>query len=229
MTNDRCNMILYAANINALSDGRVFDSAYRAVSEERRKKTDALRFDKDKYLSLGAELLLRKALTDLGADIPEIKTLCNENGKPYLQGANDVFFNLSHSEDYVLCVVSDVEAGCDIEKIKDFKDSLAKRVLSDSEYADVQSKTTREEKNAAFFRYWTLRESYMKYTGLGLSLPFSDFAVTTGNGIGVIKNGEWQNVFLKEFRNVPGYACAVCAQKPLTGAELMIEDLLACM
>lgn len=219
-------MILYAANINALSDGRVFDSACRAVSEERRKKTDALRFDKDKFLSVGAELLLKKALTDFGADIPEIKTVCGENGKPYLQGENDVFFNISHSDDYVLCVVSDVEAGCDIEKIKDFKDSLAKRVLSDSEYADVQSKTTREEKNAAFFRYWTLRESYMKYTGAGFSLPLSDFFITTENNIKVIKNGVPQNVFFNEFRDVPGYACAVCSPIPLDGAELKTEDLL---
>lgn len=207
------NTLVYAAKISALSEERAFAVAYNAVSERRRKKTDALRFDKDKYLSLGAELLLRKALKDFGAPVKLVDCIENgENGKPFFSGGEDIFFNLSHSGEYVLCAVSDGEVGCDIEEIKDLKESLAKRIFSETEYSDIMSKNTAKERSAEFFRYWTLRESYIKFTGQGLSLPLSDFFVTRENGTDVLLNGKRQNVFFSGFTDIPGYACAVCTR-----------------
>ena len=39
-----------------------------------------------------------------------------EKGKPFIVGVENVFFNISHSGDYVVCSVSDREIGIDIEK-----------------------------------------------------------------------------------------------------------------
>lgn len=212
--------LIYISDVSPLADGRIYSAAYNNVSVERRKKTDAFRFEKDKRLSLGAELLLKKALADYGVSPRDMRFEYGENGKPYLAGEKDVFFNFSHSGTYVMCAVSDGQIGCDTEQITGYKDSLARHIFSAAEYADISSKVSEEEKSAAFFRYWTLRESYMKYTGLGLALPLSDFEITTDGETGVLKNGEKQNVFFGEFSSIPGYACAVCAETPVKNITL---------
>ena len=40
-----------------------------------------------------------------------------------------------------------------------------------------------QDKNRAFFKLWTLKESYMKMTGRGMSIPLDSFEVVpAGNG-----------------------------------------------
>lgn len=209
-------------DVSPLKNDELYSRAYAAVPPERQKKADACRFEKDRILCVGAGLLLEKALREFGVSENDLRFAGDENGKPFLTMPNDVFFNLSHAGTYVLCAVSDAPIGCDIEEIKDCKDSLAKRIFSDAEYADIAAKQTKEEKNEAFFRYWTLRESYMKYTGLGLGLSLSRFEIRRTDGVSVWLDGKKQRVFFREYTDVPGYACSVCAKKEITAEKIKI-------
>ena len=56
--------VLYAADVSVLSEPQLYAAAYTAVSPARREKTDRYYFAQDRYLSLGAELLLYHALRE---------------------------------------------------------------------------------------------------------------------------------------------------------------------
>ena len=211
------NTILYAANVSCLADPELFRKAYDIVSLERQAKVDRLRFAKDKYLSLGAGLLLKKA----GFDSQELSF--NEQGKPYFKNSS-VYFNLSHSGEYALCAISDHEVGCDIEKIVPTDLKIAKRYFSVEEYEDIIAQPP-EKQPERFFCYWTLKESFIKVTGLGLKLPLNSFTIVPENGISVKQSVDNRNYSFSQFSEIPGYACAVCIADETCDAELNIIDL----
>ena len=95
------------------------------------------------------------------------------HGKPALPGGP--FFNLSHSGERVLLVVSDAPCGCDIERHRPDRDvvALARRWLHPDAYADFLRLGAAP---AVFYRFWTLGESYVKGVGDGLAaLPPGSF------------------------------------------------------
>ena len=147
--------------------------AYLLVPKERREKIDFYRFNKDKKLSAGAFLLLKKLLSD--ENIPNFKIKTGKYEKPYISDNINIYFNLSHSGKMVLCAISDRELGVDIEINDPTIDlNIAKHYFYNSEYENIMnSKNSPDE----FFRYWVLKESYMKYTGLGMNLKLDSFEI----------------------------------------------------
>ncbi len=204
--------LVYIANTESLKETGLYNSAFDAVSPERREKVLRYRFLKDRVLSLGAEVLLRKALTDCGIEIPEIHYGFEINGKPFLKGVEGFNFNISHSEDLVMVAVSENETGCDIEKITETDLDIAKKFFFREEYENIAALPASEERNELFFRYWTLKESFMKATGLGMRLPLDSFQILIGNDgkTGVRQSVDTKNYNFTEIDAFPGYKCAVC-------------------
>ncbi|WP_458405638.1 4'-phosphopantetheinyl transferase family protein [Methanobrevibacter sp.] len=157
--------------------------AYSLLPETRRKKVDNFRFAKDKKLSCGAFLLLKKMLDGQGIHNPQFKL--SKYGKAYISNHENIYFNLSHSGKLVLCGISDMEVGVDVE----YNDSgidlnIAKNYFYNSEYENIKkSKKPADE----FFNYWVLKESYMKYTGLGFNLELNSFEIIIDDEI-TLKN-----------------------------------------
>ena len=94
-------------------------------------------------------------------------------GKPYLQEI-PLFFSLSHSHGTVLCVVSEVEVGADIQYSRDtvtvdpdWEQRLLERFFSEQEKQEW-SRLAREERRDYFYRQWTRKEAYGKLTGKGI-------------------------------------------------------------
>lgn len=147
--------------------------AYIRVSENRQKKIDFYRFEKDKKLSAGAYLLLKKLLSEENILNPTFKT--EKYGKTYISNCENIYFNLSHSGKAVLCAISDMEVGADIEYIDPEIDlNIAKHYFYNSEYENIMNAENRADE---FFKYWVLKESYMKYTGLGMNLELDSFEI----------------------------------------------------
>lgn len=86
----------------------------------------------------------------------------NEYGKPYLD--NNLFFNMSHSNNITACIISDKEVGIDIEKIK-YNEKVAKRVLNKEEMKILNNSNNKAE---MFTIFWTIKESYVKLLGVGI-------------------------------------------------------------
>ena len=147
--------------------------AYLLVPKERREKIDFYRFNKDKKLSAGAFLLLKKLLSD--ENIPNFKIKTGKYEKPYISDNKNIYFNLSHSGKMVLCAISDRELGVDIEINDPTIDlNIAKHYFYNSEYENIMNA---ENQSDEFFKYWVLKESYMKYTGLGMNLELDSFEI----------------------------------------------------
>ncbi len=175
--------MVYAADIQSLSDKSVFEKAYISVSEYRRQKVDKMKHQEDKMRSLGAGLLLQKALYDFGIDEKTADFETNQNGKPHiLHGGQDaglktIHFNLSHSGDYAMCVIGDNPAGCDVERVRKIDLNIADRFFAPSEIELIKTQPTSEAQINTFFRLWTLKESYIKAEGQGLSMGLNTFSV----------------------------------------------------
>lgn len=167
----------YIADTSTLADETLFNRLSGLVSDERRGKMDRMRFSKDKSLSLGVELLLMRACADFGVDYSKQRILYDEYQKPRFAEGN-VHFNLSHSDDRVMCVMAPDRVGCDVEHITDIDLDIAKNFFFKEEYAAIAKRRTRPEMNDTFFRLWTLKESFMKCTGLGFHLPLNEFSVS---------------------------------------------------
>lgn len=207
------NSLLYVSSIRPLDDPDKYDRAYSCASQMRKKKTDQYLNSEDKKRSLTAELLLKKALTDQGKYIADLKYEYNDFGKPKLKDINDFCFNISHSGDYVILAVSDKEIGCDIEKIRNRDLKIAKRFFAEKEY-EVLSKIEDEDKRKkTFYLYWVLKESFIKFSGQGLSKPLDSFWIDIheNNKISVHDGFGDTGLYLKCFDIVPGYSIAVCS------------------
>ena len=215
--------ILYAADVTPLADDALYSLAYAAASPARREKADRYRFVKDRQLSLGAETLLRHALCCAGLGTNSIDFDYGPGKKPYLKSGG-IFFNLSHSEEWAICAVAECEVGCDVEQVAPIDLKLARRFLPE-EAEDIYAQPTEAEKLDLFYRYWTLKESFMKATGLGLQLPLNAFRIVRGEKISVIQSVDDRDYSFREFSGLPDYKCALCCAGDCDGAQLRILDL----
>ena len=215
--------ILFAADVSPLADDALYSLAYAAASPARREKADRYRFAKDRQLSLGAEALLRHALRCAGFDTASMDFDYGVEKKPYLKSGG-LFFNLSHSGIWAVCAVARCELGCDVEQVAPIDLKLARRFLPE-EYEDIYAQPTEEEKLDLFYRYWTLKESFMKATGLGMQLPLDAFRIVRGEQLSVIQSVDDRNYGFREFSDLPGYKCALCCAGDCSGTELQILDL----
>ena len=178
--------------------------SFKLLSLNRRDKVDNFRFERDKKLSSGAYLLLKKLLDEYGLTNPTFKF--GKYGKAYISNSENIYFNLSHSSKLVVCAISDREVGVDVEYIDPTIDlNIAKNYFYNSEYENIMnSKNPSDE----FFKYWVLKESYMKYTGLGFNLKLDSFEILMDNEIR-LKNDD--NLQFSLF-DIDGYKLAVCSK-----------------
>lgn len=151
------------------------------LSDSRLQRTMSYRNMGDRIRSASAYMLLRYVLHREIPDYSEgqFPVREDEKGKPYIDKEN-FFFNLSHSGNHVICVVSDTASGCDIEEIKGRDLSLANRFFSPKEQDFFHAASTEEEKKDRFFFIWTGKESYLKMRGIGLTVPLTDVSIEAG-------------------------------------------------
>ncbi len=203
---------LYISKTSELDDTDAFCKAYLLASEYRRKKVDLLLKNEDKKRSLIAELLLRRALLDNKTSIKELKYKLNEYGKPYLKNIENFFFNISHSGEYVILAISNKEVGCDIEKInKNIENTF---LLEKEERFVLKIKNSEDKPN--IYRYWTLKESYIKNIGESMLYSYRS-NVNTGqldkydDATLMARNQKDENIYFKEITSIDGYYIALCS------------------
>ena len=106
-------------------------------------------------------------------NISDITIAVDENGKGSIENREGLFFNISHSKDYVVLALSDKEVGIDIQEIKPLKANVPKRFFTDldNEYIDQNE----EERTERFTKVWSAKESFAKLTGNGIGEGFATF------------------------------------------------------
>lgn len=197
---------LYLLDINDLKKIDTYMFWYAQMSNERKKKIDSFVFEKDRMLSLGAGILLHKGLTDAG--LKETNYIYGQYGKPYLQNEK-LFFNISHSGEYVVCGFSDEEIGVDIEKIQTFDNELINFVFNKNEIEYIKVNYPMPDEGFTFL--WTIKESVMKYFGTGLSLGPKEIDVDMSGEISATcKKYNCSELCFGHYP-VKGYALTVCS------------------
>ena len=151
---------------------------------------------------LGRELLLHglNHLHQISCNMHTLDTLISisPSGKPYLKNYPDVHFNISHCNGLVACVFSKYPVGIDAELPSHFEKFLIKKVLSSEEkYFFYKTAITDKLQTQLFFRFWTLKEAYVKKTGTGINIPLSSISFTFSNTSVTCSDAEtkcWQQV-----------------------------------
>ena len=134
-------------------------------------------------------------------------------GKPSLPGSG-FFFSKSDSGGRTAFALSDEgEIGLDLQKIlpyKDRYDRLADRFFRPEERDFLLSLDT-PERAEAFFRLWTVKESYLKFTGKGLGGGLASFGADLSAGRILSGKEEDPPALFRLLEGTEGFAMCVCA------------------
>lgn len=196
------------------------------VSKEKREKVENFFKEDDKLRSIYGELLIRyMVISELKINNSHIKFHYTKYGKPLLLEPHNIHFNISHCEKYVVCAIDNNPVGIDIEKIEtiDFIDIANKFFTKDeANYIYPQSEiNTLEESTNKFYEIWTLKESFIKCIGLGLSLPLNSFSVNfdkNENNKRISFKGD--TYFFEHFDIENEYKLSICFKTPDTSIHI---------
>lgn len=206
-----------------------FESLLREVDEEKKIKISKFVYKEDAYRTLIGDVLIRSMVCEkLKMSNKQISFYINEYGKPFINNTTRVHFNVSHAGEWVLCVLSNGEIGIDIERIQPIDLDIAKYYFSEVEYMDLQKKDG-VDKIYYFFDLWTLKESYIKARGMGLSIPLKDFCIRVAND-GITLSGKEinKNWFFKQYEFDQPYKVSVCSginKFPTHIEEVTLEEI----
>ena len=146
------------------------------ISEQRREQALKFKFEQGQRLCVLAYQLLKQGLRELYGITENPIFTYNEHGKPSIVGHPDIFFNLSHCKEAVICVISDQPVGVDVESIREYKGSLVNYTMNEAEIAEIQQA---ENPASRFIRLWTMKEATMKLIGTGISNDMKTVIDTT--------------------------------------------------
>lgn len=139
-------------------------------------------------------------------------------GKPFLKDYPNIHFNISHSHLLGICGFDDTPIGVDLEKPKKFHAAILKKALSPEETAIMESLGDNEEARREYFaRLWTLKESRVKLTGEGLTIPIVGFSFTIDmvNDPSPVTGSE-KNFFYLQKRFQQDFFLSICASHPVS-------------
>ena len=123
-----------------------------------------------------------------------------EKGKPYIKGL-PAHYNVSHTGNMWMCIVGPEECGLDIQLAKDCDfEKIAARHFTDEEQDYVRLWGL-----DGFFRIWTRREAYGKFTGRGFYGEMPPF-VDAGGNLQACTGG----AYLREIEIADDIFCVYC-------------------
>lgn len=205
----------------------LFEKFYAMASAERKQRADRYSCREDAGRCILAEALLRFSLQEAYGYCPEIDVRYNEYGKPFIKGLENFKYNLSHSGKWVVVgyhVAGINNVGIDVEKIREVGscEKLAKRFFAQEEQEYIFSALDEKEKAGRFTEVWTLKESYVKYLGSGLSKSLESFSVDGATGCVRETSGKViKGVRARSYALGEDYYLSVCS----SGREVTIKRI----
>jgi 4'-phosphopantetheinyl transferase len=202
---------------------------HSALTDLEKSKIDYYKFQDAKnnfVVSQGGLRLLLSAYLDIAPK--DLKIGRHNKGKPFSQDDYSLTYNISNSGNRVVYAISRAgEVGIDLEQIRPLPDleELIDNNFTKNEAAYIRK--LEEEKLTRFFKFWTVKEGYLKAIGEGMRLtPDSlEFKVENGNyklleAKGFIEQVDWntKNVFPAD-----GFVCTLFYSQE----NAVISDFLA--
>lgn len=174
---------LWLAFCDEIADEGLLADYRQLLVEEERQKEARFHFARDRHCYLITRALVRTVLSRYAAVTPQDWRFVEDAyGRPQIvnedPAARRISFNISHTRSLVVLGVTCERAlGVDTEDVHTRRAELeiAEHYFAADEVAQLRA-TPQELQQTCFFEYWTLKESYIKARGLGLSLPLDQFA-----------------------------------------------------
>ncbi len=189
-------MKLYYANISDFTKVPPFINSI--ILPDKIKLLKELRYEDDRkrcWIS-GAMVFF---ITNLGSIDNLYK---NERGKPFISGKN-IYFNISHSGNYVVLVEKDEEVGVDLEKVVPFNHF---KLVYEVFHKDEINVFNKYKTNSWFYKIWTRKESFLKWSGVGLEAGVQQFST-----VGTQKNTYDCKIGTFHFKD--DYFISICSKK----------------
>lgn len=182
--------VVYAIRISQPIDTAPFQFLIRFAPKEKRERILRQRVKQNADNMLVGTVLAKYMLLKY-FQIPFSKQHISYGryGKPYLRDYPNVYFNISHSGQFVACAVSDRPIGVDIQEIVPYHRNVAKCVFNLEELSQIESSPDR---SAEFTKLWTQKEAYLKMLGIGFSgslykiVSFRQFETQTSRYVNAI-------------------------------------------
>lgn len=153
-------MKLRKVRVAEISDERL-DRELNLLTEEERNRISSYP-DESRKRTLAGRVILREMITE-NFGVENYTVSYNENGKPLLDFC---YFNISHSGEYVVCVISSNVVGVDLQLMSTLKRREKYKLFTDTENRFVNTSKNTE---IAYYTLWTMKEAYVKAKGGVLS------------------------------------------------------------
>ena len=220
-----------------VADPALLESYRGLLTEQERAQEKRFYFERDRHRYLITRALVRTTLSRYVDVRPQDWSFApNSYGRPEIRNDNPaagrLSFNLSHtSQLVVLAVTSDDPVGVDTEDgyTREAPLGVADRFFAPREVADLRALAP-ERQPERFFQYWTLKESYIKARGMGLSIPLDEFAFhfegVHGERIGfeteASLNDDASQWTYWQFGVREGHLVALCARRLESGPQALL-------
>jgi 4'-phosphopantetheinyl transferase len=221
---------LWLTFYDEIDDSQLLRGYWELLSDAERAKHARFRFERDRHCYLVTRALVRTTLSKyVPIDPAEWIFATNAYGRPRIadqiandnDGARTLVFNLAHTRGLIILGIARHRAlGVDVEnvRVREACVEIADRWFAPEEVAALHS-LPREQQHHRFFEYWTLKESYIKARGMGLSMPLDSFwfRFRDDGALGMTIRGassaaasRWRFAQLQPTRD---YLLAVCAER----------------
>jgi 4'-phosphopantetheinyl transferase len=222
------NMVeLYSVKVPSTIDTEHLNLLMSYLSEGKRNRLCKFVNKQDIYRSLIGDLLIRNIIQKrYNLKNEDIQFTSNRFGKPLLLNVSDFYFNISHSGKWVVCAISNMQIGVDIEEVRSQSYlEIASQFFSNEEYKDIIFKKRSEQLNY-FLDLWTLKESYVKFLGKGLIIPLNSFTVKkyAENNIQIYKQNRQIPYFFKQYKIDNLYKFSICANQGNLPKKVFLID-----
>lgn len=200
---EKTEVNIYACNINSIeTDGNLDESIFE---KKRLNRIIKCKNEVEKKRLICTGIFLNKVLSSFDVSVEKIEY--SDTGKPFIKGRNDLFFNISHSNDWIIIAVSGSEIGADIQAYRDINEALVKRITTNNEYELV--------KDLSPVLLWSIKESYSKLIGTGIGMDFKDISFEIFNDdISYYYNGKF-SAFGKRIFISDGYETVIVSKNPV--------------
>lgn len=189
-------------NINDFNENDI-NNFYNKIPKLKKDKIDKYKNYDTKVRSIVGEILLKNLLLKSNIPYNSLDYYINEYDKPYLKNYN-IFFNISHSFDYVITTISDKEIGIDIEKIRKTPLNMINQFATEKEKEYILSSNNNIEER--IFKIYTLKEAYFKMLGTDLNhILEAEFTIKNDK---IYCNDE--KVKVRFIDDIKGYIIAYC-------------------
>lgn len=202
---------IYHANSRLFREKYDLKILLKQLPESLHAKAYRYRRPADAFNFVLGRLMLKQGLEELGMDSDLEKIRFNENEKPML---DDVFFNISHSADLVVCALTkEGEIGIDVELEKEIPLNDFIRSFTSKEWKHITEHSFPLKK---FYWYWVRKESIIKALGVKLSY-LNQIELEASKDFFIEKDKKW---FLRDLDFDGKYFFAICSEVDFGRVEL---------